>query len=347
MLIGFVDYIGWKTRYIATETDIDPDLIQTWSDNLARKLMSGCCGDNELHRFTEGGVYQSSQDGGETWFDDPQGDPRSQTIYYPPLAGDDGDEKRCEGASNAFEFFKQNLIDDLASGFAYAEIFSTAVGVVAILGVTGIGIVIAMLSAAVFVAGVVVVQAAFTSEVWTDFKCILYCNIGDDASYTVEQWTAVKNEVNSTFTGVVQIILWNWINALGYIGLTNSARSNMALGADCSDCDCECDGETIGLGMVLSYGTLVNQTGCNVQSTSIVDGVLYSTTWIWNGTDPFKLTVEGLLSGDTGTSAWQWYLGNGSGPFFGSAAPIGETLSFLELSGNSGAFTVSWDVVTP
>ena len=42
MLLAFVEYIGWKTRYIATETEIDQQLILRWQGNLARKLMSGC-----------------------------------------------------------------------------------------------------------------------------------------------------------------------------------------------------------------------------------------------------------------------------------------------------------------
>jgi len=258
MLLPFMDYISWRTRYIATETNIDQETINKWSANLARKLMSGCCGDEGLHRFNEDGVYQSSLDGGETWFDDTENDPRNNATYYPPLDGEDGDEKRCEGAANAQEFFKQNLIDELASGLAYAEIYSTIIGIIAILGITGIGVIIGVVTAAIFVAGVIVVQAAFTSEVWETFRCILYCHIDDDASYNEVQWGDVKNDILSQFTGVVQIILWNWVNALGFVGLTNSARSNMALGADCSDCACEnCSNLN---NWVLVYGTILEQS---------------------------------------------------------------------------------------
>jgi hypothetical protein len=258
MLLPFMDYISWRTRYIATETNIDQETINKWSANLARKLMSGCCGDEGLHRFNEDGVYQSSLDGGETWFDDSENDPRNNATYFPPLAGEDGAEKRCEGAANAQEFLKQNLIDELASGLAYAEIYSTIIGIIAILGITGIGVIIGVVTAAIFVAGVIVVQAAFTSEVWEDLKCILYCHIDDDASYNETQWGDVKNDILSQFTGVVQIILWNWVNALGFVGLTNSARSNMALGADCSDCACEnCSNLN---NWVLVYGTILEQS---------------------------------------------------------------------------------------
>lgn len=270
MLIAFVDYIAWHTRYIATETEIDRDLIQKWSNNLARKLMSGCCGDGQQHRFTEEGVYQTSDDGGETWYDDPSGDPRTNATYYPPLAGADGSEKACEGAANAQEFFKQNLIDELTTGQAYAEIYAVLVGIVAIAGVTGIGIVIAILAAAIFVAGITVVQAAFTSDVWQDFKCILLCHISNDATYTEDQWNAVKSDIGSTFTGIVEVILFQWVNALGYIGLSNAARSNMALGADCSDCNCENCSNLIHWEVV--YGTIIEQTPGYLKLSSGVAG---------------------------------------------------------------------------
>ena len=269
ILLPFIEYVAWKTRYQATETEIDVNLIERWSGNLARKLMTGCCGDEGLHRFTEDGVYESSLDGGVTWNPDPENDPRNDTTYFPPLDGEDGSAKRCEGAANAQEFFKQNLIDELASGLAYAEIYSTVVGIIAILGVTGIGVIIAVASAAIFVAGVIVVQAAFTSEVWEDFKCILYCNISDDASFTENQWNVVKNKILSDFTGVVQIILWNWVNALGYIGLTNSARSNMALGAEC-DCDCPASG--CNTEWTATLGTILGEFGGYLRVQSVVDG---------------------------------------------------------------------------
>jgi hypothetical protein len=241
MLMPMVDYIAWKTRYIATETEIDTELISKWSGNLARKLMSGCCGDDGTqHRITESGVWQTSPDGGTTWYDDPTSDPRNNANYFPPLEGTDGSSKRCEAATSGMEFFKQNLIDQLATGLTYAEIYNVIVGLLAVAGITGIGIVVAILAAGIFVAGVLAVQAAFTGEVWTDFKCILYCNMSDDASFTLEQWVTVMNEIITTYTGVVQIVLWNWVKGLGYIGLTNVARSHFAAGGDCSPCGCDC-----------------------------------------------------------------------------------------------------------
>lgn len=239
LILSQIDYIGWKTRYAPTDTEIDQDTILAWQGNLTRKLMSGCCGDDgTLHRYTSDGTYESSDDGGVTWYPDPESDPRNNVTYYPPMPGEDGDDKRCIAASSGQEYVKANFIDVLNDGMAYSEVYAIAVAIVAILGVTGIGILIAAAGAAIMLAGVLVVQAAFTSEVWADYKCILYCHTEDDGSITEDGWNGIKEDINSTFTGVVQAVLYNWANSVGYIGMTNANRSGFAAAGDCSSCDC-------------------------------------------------------------------------------------------------------------
>jgi len=239
MMLAFVEYIGWKTRYIATETEIDQDLILRWQGNLARKLMSGCCPDDgTLSRYTEDGVFQTSDDGGLTWHDNPGADPRNNTTQAPPLDGEDGDDKKCIAATAGADFAKSQLIDSLTTGMSYAEINAALVGVVLILGVTGVGILITAIASLIFIAGVAVVQAAFTTEVWDRLKCNFYCNMSDDASFTPAQWIAVLTQLNTDETGIVNAILHQWIVSMGNIGLTNLVRSHFADEGDCSDCDC-------------------------------------------------------------------------------------------------------------
>jgi len=135
MLLVFVDYIGWKTRYEATESEIDIELIRSWSANLARRLMTGCCPDEGMHRFTESGVWQTSDDGGETWHDDPESDPRNDYIEAPPLPGDPSDGKRCAAADNVrglFEQYRDNLIEIVG---ATPSILAIIAGIVAFIGV--------------------------------------------------------------------------------------------------------------------------------------------------------------------------------------------------------------------
>jgi len=74
----------------------------------------------------------------------------------------------------------------------------------------------------------------------------------------------------------------------------------------------------------------------------------------WDGTHPWKLTAEGLIpppgSPSTGSSTWQYYTWDGAehGPFTSGTAPIGVTVTTIELFGTPGNdFSVSWDVATP
>jgi len=140
----------------------------------------------------------------------------------------------------------------------YAELTSAGVALIAVLGVTGVGLLIGAFVAAIFLAGVAAVQAAFTSEVWTDFKCILYCAMEDDGSFTEAGWEQVKSKILSTFTGTVSAILYNWANAAGLVGLTNAARSHFAVTGDCSACACE-DCSNLDNWEII-YGTLLEQS---------------------------------------------------------------------------------------
>ena len=185
----------------------------------------GCCPKPTNLRYTEDGVLEVSYDNGVTWSPAPELDPRQSGIIFPPITGTDGAAKRCAAAASAQEFVKQNLIDELESGQGYAAIYDAAVGIIAILGVTGIGALIAAIVAAIFTAGIIVVQAAFTTEVWTDFRCILYCRISNDGSFTPASWELVKSDILSHFSGIVSAVLYNWVNSVGVVGLTNSARS--------------------------------------------------------------------------------------------------------------------------
>jgi hypothetical protein len=135
-------------------------------------------------------------------------------------------------------YVKNNLIDSLNDGMAYGEVTAVSAAVVGLLGVTGVGILLGALTGAVMLAGVLIVQAAFTSEVWAAYQCILFCNMEDDASFTVAGWNAVRASINSNFIGVVNVILGTWVTSVGNIGLTNSVRTGIAEDSDCSDCAC-------------------------------------------------------------------------------------------------------------
>lgn len=347
VLRGLSDWQRWEREPTKSGTLV----AQVWREVVYaiewENSCMGCCPEPTNSRYNSAGQLEVSYDNGATWVVDNSLDDRFSGAISPNLPGEDGDEKKCVGATAAAEYVKQNLIDSLTTGMTFAELNSAGVALAAVLGVTGVGLLIAAFAAAVFLAGVAATQAAFTSGVWTDFKCILYCRSEDDASFTAMGWEQVKADILATYTGVVSAVLYNWVNSVGPVGLTNAARSGFATTGDCSGCDCDCGGETIGTTMHLFFGNNPVATGCNVKADSAEDGPFFSVTWEWDGTHPFKLTAEGLVSGDTGTSHWQWYDASGAGPFTGVGAPIGTALSVLELFGTNGVYRVSWDVATP
>lgn len=234
-----LDWQRWERDPLKRGTEVAQVWRDVWNSiDWTGEDCMGCCPQPTNRRYNSEGQLEVSYDGGITWSLAPDADDRYSGIVSPPLAGADGDEKRCTGSASAMEFVKQNLIDELSSGSNYADIYAAAVALAAVLGVTGIGILIATAAAAIFIAGVSAVQAAFTTEVWGDFQCILYCNSEDDASFTEAGWERVKADILSTFTGVVSAVLYNWVNSVGIVGLTNAARSGFATAPDCSSCEC-------------------------------------------------------------------------------------------------------------
>jgi len=318
-------------------------------------IMCGCCEQTVLHRVGADGALEISTDGGETWRPDPN-DPRVTGTQLPNTIAGEGEDKKCNAANNAIGNFK-----DAQAAFGHSLSTATTIiglalaiaGEIALLllsaGTAAEIILPLMISTATALFGVLEsdYNAEFTEDVWNDLTCDIFCTVGDDGQFTASQLIDLQALVDLHYSDNVALTFQSILRGWGTLGLNNACIMGSTTAGDCSGCDCGCGGEEIGLSMDLFYGDLVGQTGCNVQSTSLVDGARFSTTWQWDGTHPFKLTAEGLISGSTGTSAWQWYLFDGSGPFTGMTAPIGQSLSVLELSGTDGAFTVSWDVATP
>lgn len=362
MLLAFVDYIAWKTRYINTTTEIDTDLIRTWSNNLARKLMDGCCGDNDLHRFSPEGVYQSSSDGGITWVDDPEDDPRNTYIGLPPLPGAPGATKKCAAADNVqglFTQYRDNLIEIVGATPSIIAIIAGILAFIAVLaGVSGVGVGISVLflgmAAEMIQIGGTGISGAITFTRLQQFRCLVYCRMNDDGELTYESWQGLLADIADQFSGFAETFFYQTVNGMGYIGINNAGTMGAATADDCGDCDCECGGETIGETLVTFHGSEISRNGCNIKVTATADGDHQAVTVTWDGTHPWMLTAEGLIppppSPSTGSSTWQFYTWDGSehGPFTSSTAPLNTSVTTIELFGTPGNdFSVSWDVATP
>jgi len=266
MLLGFVDYIAWKTRYITTETAIDEALIYTWSSNLARKLMSGCCDEGELHRFNEQGVYQTSIDGGDTWTDDPEGDPRADYVGAPPLPGAPSDGKRCAAADNVrdlFEQYRDNLIDIVG---VTPSLIAIIAGILAFIGVIagvsgvgiGIGVLFLTMAAEMIQIGGTGISGAITFTALENFKCMVYCHMNEDGELTYTEWQELLIDIAAGFSGFAETFFYQTVNGMGYIGVSNAGTVGAATASDCGDCACENCSNLDNWQII--YGTLLEQS---------------------------------------------------------------------------------------
>ena len=134
-------------------------------------------------------------------------------------------------------------------------------------GFFGIAAIIAAAAAALVSAGGVAFGLAFTEEdIWQPLTKLLYCNVGDDMSFSSSQWQAVGIGVNAEFTGIAKKHLSNLLLMLGNVGLTNVARTAHGVYDDtlcaCPTCDYE-----------IEAGVLVSDNDCVivVQSVPIPD----------------------------------------------------------------------------
>jgi hypothetical protein len=335
VLRGLSDWQRWERESTKSATLV----AKVWSQvvyaiDWSGEECMGCCPRPTNRRFNALGQLEVSYDGGETWAVDNTLDDRFSGSVSPPIEGSDGTDKACAGAASAEEYVKQNLIDSLEDGTLFADLNSAGVALIALLGVTGVGLLVAAFAAAIFLAGVTAVQAAFTSEVWTTFRCILFCHISEDASFNEGQWNAVKADILAQYTGVVSAVLYNWVQSVGPVGLTNSARSHFVASADCTTCDCSCqfsvifesggwDEYTVEFGSVASNRLdlvthtfpLGEGTGAKLE-IDMIDECLVTTI-------PFDIQATNTRVGNTVSLAWEFFdathtsVSSGGGDFAG------------------------------
>jgi len=102
--------------------------------------------------------------------------------------------------------------------------------------------IVTSIALAIIEIGAEILEDSMTDAVYDTFQCILFCNISGDATFTEAAWQQVKLDITEQFSGDPRFVLWNVVNALGPVGLSNAARMAIAVVGDCDDCACEaCD----------------------------------------------------------------------------------------------------------
>lgn len=201
----------------------------------------GCGGEKATRqRFTPDGRLQYSYDDGETWVNVPNEDPRNTSAEFPPIPGEDGAAKKCDAAASAAKVIEDDIIEKMKQSNLGITLVAVIAAVLALyLSGGALAPLVTAVVGAALQAGAAAIEAAFTPTVWDTFKCILYCAMEDDGSFTDAGWQEVKTQTMLQLTGVAAKLLEGTVNAFGMVGMTNAARSGRATGTGCEACGCD------------------------------------------------------------------------------------------------------------
>lgn len=247
IILTYTEMIGWVRRWFSeTDATVNLDDIDRWKSGLERKLMSGCCPDDDaIHQYLPDGTYQTSTDGGVTWVDDPEGDPRSKAIIAPPLPGADSDAKRCAAADNVrdqYKVMRDQCISLLTAGTYALAIVAGIIGLIA--GLLLISVVSATFGVLLF--GLAAALLALTPEEVAEqiddtaldvFRCIIYCHMDNSGRVAVGAFDNILSQIAEQFDGFQETFFYSITASLTAAGINNAATIGAATAEDC-DCSC-------------------------------------------------------------------------------------------------------------
>lgn len=259
---GALSYLGKRYAWGKPLTSDSEIVARYWADIIADNRACfegvismanrGCGCEETVTRYTAAGVLQQSTDGGQTWQNDLT-DPRFYGSVLPPplwLVADPAGDHSCEGASTAaanMHKLSDEILDNAPT--VVAEIATVITGIICVYtagaGCAIAGVVEGIVSL-ITLLGASTIKADLTAEDYARLRCILYCNIGADATFSESQWNAVKQDISEQLNGTPETWFWNMVNIIGPVGLTNLARVSITANTDCSDCACSCDDVSIG-----------------------------------------------------------------------------------------------------
>lgn len=183
---------------------------------------------------------QTTPDGGTTWVDTPETDPR----YSPggKLPGRGGSDPRCDAAANMVAKLK-TMVNIFEQELAQVQAANALLDVILLL-LPGVGWVIDALLAAtelLLTIGADAISTAFTDDQWQIVLCILDCSISPDGTVTQAQFDTILDKMHVQCNTVVYDVLYTLFTlSLGPVGLSNAGATGTETG-DCSACDATFD----------------------------------------------------------------------------------------------------------
>lgn len=249
-LSGMVARLTYRDAWLGTDNEVHDAIESIYKIlNVGKPTMScgcGCGNDGQLTRYNGDGVFQVSNDGGATWTDAPNQDPRNNVTQAPPPVIGEGEDGKCKAANSGVAWFIKEQQDNLKLVEAGAGIAEFGAQIIAFMIATGLAVItggagIVLLGAInAFLVGVIAseFEGAFNDAYWDKFLCALYCNMGDDLSFSEAQFQAVKSEMLTESNILARTWMDKFLYAIGAKGLTNAIRLGALGTKSCDSCGC-------------------------------------------------------------------------------------------------------------
>lgn len=347
-LLQISEYLAWQTRWIDAAEGKDRDKLAAFAAGIQEILMSGCCGDSVdyLTRYNDEGLREISYDGGETWIPDPNPDPRFTGVYYPvnPSIPPETDMK-CFGANNIVNWFQEQqtaTADALGLGGGVAGIIAAILSLIVLfVGITlttGLATPLLIgLASALAVTTAEAFNAAMTEDVYDRLLCNIYCHISDDGSITQAQWQEIKTQLIDDEEGIAFRFLFDNINTLGTIGLTNIAKTGVGGDLSCESCVC---GSCVDPARIL-IGTLLSQTETTItiESELVLHNGIFAYWFVYGSeeVDYCCLLCAQEYSFSPSSGGWS----DCDQVAHDGTSPVGEMIGNVRAYSTAGQFTVT------
>lgn len=187
-------------------------------------------------------TVQFSPDGGTTWVDTPDLDPRhSNAMRFPARTGGTA---QCDAAANMVKWIHDFIDATVAALLLAAEVFQIVNLALEffdlIFAVPAIvDLLLEFADIAVGVGGFAL-DGAFSSTVYDALLCIFFCDIGSDGQVSAAQLATIESDIeaSSDINTTARLVLDAIFAAQGEVGLSNAGTKTLVSG-DCSTCECQ------------------------------------------------------------------------------------------------------------
>lgn len=200
-----------------------------------RKKLSATEGISETQRWDETAEeFQISYDGGATWVDSPESDPRNNPALINPETSD-----QCD-AAQGFSNFVRLFVDSTYEAFNVVGITSAAISI-GLLWLPGINLfwkIAQIVADGILAIGATTLAATFDEDTYDQIRDIAYCYIDATGHFDQEAFdgigAALQTEIGGSAFNITMALMYN---LYGLVGFAN-ASIDLAEGADCSGAVC-------------------------------------------------------------------------------------------------------------